>query len=84
MGERDLLWVFVVVAWAIGVYLLVYADRVTERSRDRAARAREKYGHRPKVFRPQIANARPSKLGTRLTGLGFFAIGGLALVQRLV
>ncbi|QVT80246.1 hypothetical protein ENKNEFLB_02637 [Nocardioides aquaticus] len=83
MSERDFVWFFVVAAGVIGLYLLVFADQATKRDRARSARAREKYGHRPKILRPKIANQNPSKARTRLVGLGFLAIGGFALWQRL-
>lgn len=83
MSERDFVWFFVVAAGVIGLYSLVFADRATERDQARSARAREKYGHRPNILRPIIANQNPSKTRTRLVGLGFLAIGGFALWQRL-
>ena len=83
MSERDFVWVLAAVAAGIGLYSILFAGRVAERDKRRSAQAREKYGHRPAILRPKIANQRPSVLRTRLVGLGFLAIAGFAVYSRL-
>lgn len=83
MTDGNLEWVIFAVACAIGLYLLIAPGRVTARAKERTKDAQARFGHRPKMLRPQRANEHPSTLKTRLTGLGFLLIGGVALWQRL-
>jgi len=70
-------------AISVGLGLNVFTERYTRYAAEKAARASKRYAHRPVLLRPQIANKRPSRRGTRLTGLGFVLIGTFALTVLL-
>lgn len=74
---------FGAVGICIGVWLNLNAERYTRFRAKNAAGAAKRHANRPAVLRPPEANARPTRTGTRLTGVGFISIGLFGIVAAL-